>query len=103
MAFRKGATLILEIDSGFSTVKSLQTPVLLLASALQLALNLLDLSYIFCSKRNLAVGDYEQHVNERVSWNVYQFSEHVLPSWSELKIDIWCSQFDCQMSALANR
>jgi len=50
--------------------------VLILASLLQLALNLLDFGYIAGGKKNAAVEDYEQHVNQRVSWDVYEFSEH---------------------------
>jgi hypothetical protein len=68
------------------SVKSSHAPALLLASSLQLALNLLDFRDTFRGERDFAVGDYEQHVNECVSGNVRQLSEHAIASWSELKI-----------------
>ena len=70
---------------------------MLLASPLQLALNLLDFCYIACREGDLAGDDYKQHVNERVSWDIQQFAEHSVPSWSELKFAISYSQFDCHV------
>jgi hypothetical protein len=77
-----------EADFTLSSVKSSKAPVLLLPSTLQLALDLLDFCDIACREGDLAGDDYEQHVDERVSWNIQQLAEHYAPSWSELKIAI---------------
>lgn len=66
------------------------------ASPLQLALNLLDFCSIARREGDFARNDYKQHVNECVSWDIQQLTEHEVPSWSELKIANWYSQFDCQ-------
>ena len=49
---------------------------LVLASPLQLALNLLDFRNIVYSDSEFAGKDYEQHVNERIRRDVRQFSVH---------------------------
>jgi hypothetical protein len=56
------------------------------ASSLQLALDLLKFCHVTCGERDFSVGDYKKHVNECVSGNVVQLSEHRVPSCSELKI-----------------
>lgn len=50
-----------------------------LVSSLQLMLNLHNFRYIFRRQNDLAGEDYKEHVDERVSRNVYQFSEQVAP------------------------
>ncbi len=47
--------------------------------SLQLAMNLLELSYIVGGEYSIGGKDYEHHINERVSWNVGQLSEHRVP------------------------
>jgi hypothetical protein len=59
---------------------------LLLASTLQLALNLFDFRRIVCSHCEVTGEDYVKHVNECVSRDVHQFSEQGLLPWSNLKI-----------------
>jgi hypothetical protein len=59
---------------------------LLLASTLQLALNLFDFRRIVCSDCEVIGKDYVQHVNECVSRDVHQLSEQGLPPWGNLKI-----------------
>lgn len=88
ISFRQ-AELSVEMIFAFLSIKSSRTPVLLLASSLQLALNPLDFRHILRGERDFAVDDYEQRVNECVSGNAYQFSEHGIPSWSELR-SIFC-------------
>jgi hypothetical protein len=64
----------------------LKGPALLAASTLQLALNLFDFHSSAGTDSDFSGEDYVQHVNECVSRDVHQFSEHgVLPS-SNLKI-----------------
>ena len=52
-----------------------------LVSSLQLMLNLHNFRYIFRRENDIAGEDYKEHVDERVSRNVYQFSEQVAPPW----------------------
>jgi hypothetical protein len=68
------------------SVNGLKAPALLVTSTLQLALNLLDFRRIVCSDCEVTSEDYVQHVNECVSRDVHQFSEHGLPPLSNLKI-----------------
>jgi hypothetical protein len=53
-------------------------------TALQLALNLLQFGDIAGSGYDTAAQDHEQHVDESVSRDVYEFSEHLVPA-SQLK------------------
>jgi hypothetical protein len=55
-----------------------KAPVLLVASPLQLSLNLFDFRGIACSERGFRGKDYEQHINKCVSRDVHQLSEHRL-------------------------
>jgi hypothetical protein len=59
----------------------LKSPALLVASTLQLALNLFDFRSIASTDGDFSGEDDVQHVNERVSRDVYQLSEHVLFPW----------------------
>jgi hypothetical protein len=72
-------------DARFSQL-TLKAPALLPASTLQLALNLFEFRRIGCSDSEVTGKDYVQHVNECVSRDVHQFSEHGLLPWSNLKI-----------------
>ena len=54
----------------FSSVNVSKAPVLIRASLLQLALNLLDFCYTACRQNDFAGEDHEQHVDERPGWNV---------------------------------
>jgi len=56
------------------------------ASALQLTMNLFDLGCITGTDGDLACENYVQHVNECVSRDVYQFSQHGQLSGAKLKI-----------------
>ena len=67
------------------SIDSLKGPALLVASTLQLALNLFDFPSIAGTDSDFSGEDHVQHVNERVSWDVHQFSEHGLFPWSNLK------------------
>src|SRR5271165_1415378 len=78
---RRGSTLIQTLIARFS-VNSLKAPALLLASMLQLALNLFDFLRIGCSDCAVTGEDDVQHVNECVSRDVHQFSEHGLLPWA---------------------
>jgi hypothetical protein len=64
------------------SVNSLKSPALLAAPTLQLALNLFDFRRFVCTDCEVTGEDYVQHVNECVSRDVHQFSEHGLLSWS---------------------
>jgi hypothetical protein len=64
----------------------LKGPGLLAASTLQLALNLFDFRSSAATDSDFSCEDYVQHVNECVSRDVRQFSEHGLLPWSDLKI-----------------
>jgi hypothetical protein len=68
------------------SVDSLKAPASLVASTLQLALNLFDFRSIAGTDSDFPGEDEVQHVNERVSRDVHQFSEHGLFPWSNLKI-----------------
>jgi hypothetical protein len=57
----------------------LKAPALLVASALQLALNLFDFLSIAGTDIDFSDEDDVQHVKERVRRDVNQFSEHGLP------------------------
>ena len=58
------------------SVDSLKAPALLVASTLQLALNLFDFPSIAGTDGDFSGENDVQHVNERVSRDVHQFSEH---------------------------
>jgi hypothetical protein len=58
------------------SVHSLIAPSLLSASALQLALNLFDFLHFVCGDCEITGQDDVQHVNECVSRDVRQFSQH---------------------------
>jgi hypothetical protein len=73
-----------------------KAPALLLASALQLALNLFDFRRIVWSDFEVIGEDYVQHVNECVSRDVHQFSEQGLPPRSKFEDRISYSQSGCQ-------
>jgi len=64
----------------------LKAPALLAASTLQLALNLFDFPNIAGTDRDFSGEDDVQHVNERVSRDVHQLSEHGLLPWSNVKV-----------------
>ena len=66
-------------DGSLLSVSNLKTPALLPASALQLALNLFDFPYFAGRDSDFSGEDDVQHVNERVSRDVHQFSEHGVP------------------------
>jgi len=66
------------------SINSLKAPALLAASTLQLALNLFDFPSIAGTDSDFSGEDHVQHVNERVSWDVHQFSEHGLPPGSNV-------------------
>jgi hypothetical protein len=59
----------------------LKAPALLVASTLQLALNLFDFPSIAGTDSDFSGEDDVQHVDERVSRNVHQFSEHGVFPW----------------------
>ena len=73
-----GSRLIKEFFATLLSVNSLKAPALLAASALQLALNLFNFPSIAGTDSDFSGEDDVQHVNERVSWDVHQFSEHGL-------------------------
>lgn len=58
-------------------------------------LNLDNFRHIFPRERDLARKDYKQHVDERVSRNVRQFSEQVVPPRSKIEYRVFISQFEC--------
>ena len=60
-------------------VNSAEAPVLILASPLQLALNLLDLYPIARCHGDFAADDDKQHFNQRIGRDVRQFSVHRAP------------------------
>jgi hypothetical protein len=60
------------------SIDSLKAPALLAASTLQLALNLFNFPGIAGLDSDFFGKDDVQHVDERVSRDVYQFSEHGL-------------------------
>jgi hypothetical protein len=60
-------------------VNSAEAPVLVLASPLQFALNLVDLCSFGCSHDEFAGDDDEQHFNQRIRRNVRQLSIHRAP------------------------
>jgi hypothetical protein len=64
-----------------------KAPVLVFASPFQLALNLFDFGHVGCRYRRFASENDEQHVNERIRRDVYQFSMHRASPWSELSSD----------------
>jgi hypothetical protein len=64
----------------------LKAPALLVASTLQLALNLFYFPSIPSTDSDFSGEDDVQHVNERVSRDVHQFSEHGLLPWGNLKV-----------------
>jgi len=64
----------------------LKAPALLSVSTLQFALNLFDFRRIGCSDCEVTGEDYVQHVNECVSRDIHQLSEHGLLPWGDLKI-----------------
>jgi hypothetical protein len=66
-----------------------------LVSFLQLTLNLHNFRYICRRERDLGGEDYKQHVDERVSRNVRQFSEQVSPPVEQIEYRISISQFEC--------
>ena len=66
-----------------------------LVSSLQLTLNLHNFRYIFRRERDLAREDYKQHVDERVSRNVGQFSEQGVPPVEQIEYRVFISQFEC--------
>jgi hypothetical protein len=66
----------------------LKGPALLAASTLQLALNLFDFRSSTATNSDFSGEDYVQHVNECVSRDGRQFSEHGLFPWSNLKITL---------------
>lgn len=53
-----------------------ETPILVLASSSQLALNLLDFGSIVWSHHLFGDENHEQHVNQRTRRDVYQFTVH---------------------------
>ena len=63
------------------SVKRSTAPILPLASTLQLALNLLQFCYVVRRESDLTGGDREQHLNQCVSRDGYQLSEHPAPLW----------------------
>jgi hypothetical protein len=68
------------------SVNSLKAPALLAASTVQLALNLFDFRSIAGTDSDFSGEDDVQHVNECVSRDVHEFSEHSLFPSSNLKI-----------------
>ncbi len=68
------------------SVDGSKAPVLRSASTLQLALNLFDFHCISRSDGDSTGEDYVQHVNECVSRDVYQFSQHGQVPGANLKI-----------------
>ena len=80
---------------GESLVNSSPATVAPLVSSLQLTLNLHDFRHVFRRERDLAGEDYKQHVDERVSRNVRQFSEQVAPPVEQIESRIFLSQFEC--------
>jgi len=70
------------------SVNGCKAPVLRSASTLQLTLNLFDFGCITCSDGNFAGKDHVQHVNECVSRDVCQFSQHGQLLGVNLKIAI---------------
>jgi hypothetical protein len=86
-SLRRASTLIHKLIARFSQL-TLQAPALLPASSLQLALNLFNFRCIACGQCELAGEDYEQHVNECVSRDVHQFSEHHVPPWIDLEFEL---------------
>ena len=64
----------------FSSINVSKAPLLILASPVQLALNLLEFCYIVCRESDFVGEDHEQHVNERPGWDICQFSKHLVPA-----------------------
>jgi hypothetical protein len=83
---RRGSTVIQQMIGRLLSVDSLKAPALLVASTLQLALNLFDFPSIAGTDSDFSGEDDVQHVNECVSRDVHQFSEHGPFPWSNLKI-----------------
>ena len=84
------------------SIDSLKGPALLVASAVQLALNLFDFPSIAGSDSDFSGENDVQHVNECVCRDIHQFSEHRLLPWSNSKSTSY-SQFGCQKWLVASR
>jgi hypothetical protein len=80
------STLIQKLIPRLLSINSLKAPALFVTSTLQLALNLFDFRRIAGSDSDFSGEDDVQHVNECVSRDVHQFSEHGLLPWSNLKV-----------------
>jgi hypothetical protein len=78
----------------------LKAPALLAASTLQLALNLFDFRSIAETDSDFSGEDYVQHVNERVSRDVHQLSEHGLLPWSNVKFALRIRNLTARSSQL---
>ena len=78
---RRGSTVIQQMIGRLLSVDSLKAPALLVASTLQLALNLFDFRSIAGTDGEFSGEDDVQHVNESVRRDVHQFSEHGLFPW----------------------
>src|ERR1700757_825648 len=78
-----------------SSVNRSKAPVSFVASPVQLVLNLFDVRRIACSEYHIIDNDREQQVNECVSWDVHQFSEHRVPP-GENEVRCSQSQSECQ-------
>jgi len=85
------------------SVNRLKAPALVLTSTLQLALNLFDFRRIVCSDCDVTGEDYVQHVNECVSRDVHQLSEHGLNPQVQFEDRTSYSQSGCQKWPVASR
>jgi hypothetical protein len=77
---------IIKNECTLLSIDSLKAPALLAASTLQLALNLFDFPNIAGTDSAFSGEDDVQHVNERVSRDVHQFSEHGQLPGANLKL-----------------
>jgi hypothetical protein len=54
-----------------SSINVSKAPVLILASLVQLVLNLFEFCYIVLRESDFVGEDHEQHVDERPGWDIY--------------------------------
>src|ERR1700756_4160603 len=84
-----------------SSVNRSKAPVSFVASPVQLVLNLFDVRRIACSECHIIDNDREQQVNEYVSRDVHQFSEHRVPPGAN-EVRSSQSQSECQEARSAS-
>ena len=85
-----------------SSVNRSKAPVSLVASPVQLVLNLFDVRCVACSECHIIDNDREQQVNECVSRDVHQFSEHRAPL-ERMKFDVHSRNPSAKKRGVASR